>query len=177
MFYLTNTASAIFRQLSREADGQEIGSRFQHIAGAALRWFPDYREDFYENEGAGQPDCYSNKAESGFEMKYRTSSQPIQLDRNSWEALSRYKKSYLIALLAVSFPCPLWVVPLPNPASTAIKLSRMTAVDERLEAYLKECMSALIEDLGAQFLITSPRAEFKRVLRQCAEERLEIKSS
>ena len=164
MIYLTNAANHILRQanLNENLTPAEFGFRFQHLVASALRRRMDL-QDLYENAGAGQPDCYSNASSYGFEVKCQ-STNPIKLDKNSWDALPKYKNPTLVAMLKVDPPYPLWVVDLKDVPREPISLSRHTRVNAELESHLHRILSQEIEAVGLSRLIQSDRSTFRKML-------------
>ena len=167
MIYLSNTAGHILDRLARQLDEQEMGYRFQTLVVEALRMHPDYA-DLYDNKGAGQPDCYSNKAQTGFEIKCRRDSTRITLDDNSWRALPTYKHPKLVAVHTSKAPFPVWVAELRGLAPDPIVLAASTPVDARLEEHLRVHLSALVEAVGLPRLACSQRAEALELVETCA---------
>jgi hypothetical protein len=151
MIQLSNVANSIFERAQelRSAGRAEsdFGSRFQHLVAAALRSLPEF-SDLYENPAAGQPDCYSNRAGVGFEVKCHATPR-IEIEPNGWNALRTFKEPRLVAMLSISAPFPVWVVDLKGLPEAAITLEDSTPVDAALEKALASQLNALIEAIGA----------------------------
>jgi len=167
MMYLSNTANHILDSLARQLDEQEMGYRFQSLVVEALRLHPDYA-DLYDNKGAGQPDCYSNRARAGFEIKCRRDSTRITLDENSWKALPTYEFPKLVAIHTSKAPFPIWAAELKGQAPAPISLSSTTRVDAQLEEHLRVHLSALIEAVGYARLACSKRSDAIEMVEVCS---------
>jgi hypothetical protein len=164
MFYLSNIANSIL-QRAHERSGfseSEFGYRFQVLASAALRSLDGY-DDLYENNGAGQPDCYSNQRKTGFEIKCRKDPR-VELDSNSWKALRAFESPRLIAMAVASPPFPIWIVDLTGRPVTSITLEEVTPTDQTLEQLLKPRLSELIEATGCQRIVAGNREEMQKLV-------------
>jgi hypothetical protein len=155
MFTLTNAANAILEVGLQKLTPEEFGYRFQELVVQVIRSV-DSMADLYDNKGAGQPDCYSLSAGFGFEIKARRAST-VELDSNSWESLSKFNHSRLIAMVTEEAPYPLWVVNLEGAPRSPMALTDNVTIDRELEAHLKQGLSDLIEALGFERLCAPKR--------------------